>query len=151
MWADPNVTRFIGSPSALQQSWSRMRGYAGLWAYLGYGYWVIEEIATQTFVGEVGFADFKRDIAPSMCDVPELGWALVSSAHGKGYATEAARAALDWGDANLPSLRTVCMIDAENRASLRVAEKCGFSHFDSTVVGENVVMFFERQRDGSAT
>ncbi len=149
MWADPEVTRFIGSPSSLQQSWSRMRGYAGLWLHLGYGYWAIEEAVTQTFIGEVGFADFKRDIAPSMRDVPELGWALTSDAHGKGYATEAACAALVWGDANLPSARTVCMIDAENRASLRVAEKCGFAQFDSAVVGENVVMFFERRRDGS--
>jgi RimJ/RimL family protein N-acetyltransferase len=151
MWADPEVTRFIGAGAAstLQQSWARMRGYIGLWEYLGFGYWAIEERATGRYIGECGFADFKRDVAASMRDVPELGWALVASAHGKGFATEAVLAATAWGDAHLLSDRTVCMIDAENRASVRVAEKCGFSQFDSSLLGETSALFFERRRNVS--
>lgn len=149
MWADPEVTRYIGVASTLQQTWARMRGYIGLWEYLGFGYWAIEERATGRYIGECGFADFKRDIAASMREVPELGWALVAPAHGKGFATEAVMCATAWGDANLQSKRTVCMIDVENRASVRVAEKCGFAEFDSALIGETSALFFERHRNGS--
>lgn len=141
MWADPLVTRFIGGkPSTVQQTWSRICAYGGHWALMGFGYWAIEERASGAFVGEIGFADFKRDIAPSMQNVPELGFALVSSVHGKGYATEAVRAVLSWGDEHLPSSRTVALINETNAASLRVVEKCGYEIAErSTFNGEPVV------------
>ncbi len=145
MWADEIVVKHIGGrPSTRPQAWARVLTYAGLWATLGFGYWAIEERSTGRFVGEVGFADFKRDIAPSMRDVPEVGWALVPSAHGKGYATEAVAAALAWGDANLASARTVCLIGPENLASIRVAQKCGFAPFESSSYNDQPVLFFER-------
>ncbi len=148
MWADEIVVRHIGGrPSTRPQAWARILSYAGLWAMLGFGYWAIEERSTGIFVGEVGFADFKREIAQSMRDVPEAGWALVPSAHGKGYATEALGAAIAWGDANLASARTVCMIDPENAASIRVALKCGFAQFESASYNDQPVLFFERLRD----
>ena len=62
--------------------------------------------------------------------LPELGWVLATRVHGKGYATEAVRAAIAWGDANIRSSgsglgRTVCIIHPEHARSIRVAEKCG--------------------------
>ncbi len=127
MWADPVVVRYtIGSPSTPQRSWQRILMYRGLWAMLGFGYWAVEEKASGRFIGEVGFADFKREIQPSIHGVPELGWALVASAHGKGYATEALRAAVAWGDSRFRDARTVCIIHRDNAVSLRVAEKLGF-------------------------
>ena len=151
MWSDPNVTRFIGGkPSTEQQTWSRLLGYAGHWAMLRFGYWAIEEKASGAFAGELGFADFHRDIEASMRDVPELGWALTSSVHGKGYATEAVRAVVAWGDAWLESARTVCLIDPENLASIRVAEKSGYREFERTVFNGHPSVFFERRaRRGS--
>ncbi len=148
MWADPDVTQHIAGPQTRTQSWSRMRGYPGLWEYLGFGLWAIEELASGLFIGELGFANFKRDIVASMQNAPELAWVFVRSAHGKGYATEAARAAIVWGDAHLASERTVCMIAPENRASIRVAEKCGFMQFASGTYGDTPALFFERYRDG---
>jgi len=72
MWADPIVTRFIGGkPSTQQQTWARVLGYVGHWSLLGFGYWAIEEKASGRFIGEIGFADFKREIAAPMKDVPE--------------------------------------------------------------------------------
>ena len=60
---------------------------------LGFGYWVVEEKTSGKFAGEVGFADYKRDMQSSVKELPEMAaWA-----HGKGYATEAAKAALRWG------------------------------------------------------
>lgn len=145
MWSDPQVVRFIGGkPSTPQQTWMRLLAYAGHWSLLGFGYWAIEDRQTGAFVGDVGFADFKRDVAPSMRGVPEIGWALATPFHGRGYGTQAVRAALRWGDENLPSARTVCLIDAENAPSIRVAEKCGYRAFDRTAYDGRTTLFFSR-------
>jgi RimJ/RimL family protein N-acetyltransferase len=144
MWSDPVVTRFIGGkPSTEQQAWSRLLNYAGHWSLMGFGYWVVEEKASQRFIGELGFANFRRPLEPAMTDFPELGWAFATSYHGKGYATEAARAALAWADRRFES-RTVCLIDAENLASIRVAEKCGYTEFKQTLFNERPTVFFQR-------
>src|SRR5487761_1892271 len=74
MWSDALVYRYIlPAPSTEAQAWSRILGYAGHWALAGFGYWAVEERATGTFVGEIGFADFKRDVTPSIRGVPEMG------------------------------------------------------------------------------
>jgi RimJ/RimL family protein N-acetyltransferase len=147
MWADPLVTRYIGGrPSTPEETWARVLRYAGLWALLGFGYWVVRERGSGRFVGEVGFADFRRDVTPPLGGAPEVGWALATWAHGQGFAMEAIRAALSWGDAHLAAARTVCMIDPGNEASVRVAEKCGFRELGrATYKGEDELLF-ERPR-----
>ena len=136
MWADPLVTRYIGGRVfSNEEVWARMLRYAGHWSWFGFGYWLVEEKHTGRFVGEVGFADHKRELAPStrepsvevpIQDSPELGWALATAMSGKGYATEAARAAIEWFEAHHQTLSTVCLIAPGNTASLRVAAKCGY-------------------------
>jgi len=86
---------------------------------------VVEEKKTGNFIGEVGFSDYKRDL-PALKGLPEMGWVFSSQACGKGYATEAVRAAVAWGDTRFRSARTACIIDPENLKSIRVAEKCGY-------------------------
>jgi RimJ/RimL family protein N-acetyltransferase len=126
MWADPRVVRHIsGKPSSREESWARLLRYAGHWALLGYGFWMIEEKANDRFVGEGGFGDFKREFDPPF-DAPEQGWALTPSAHGKGYASEAVAAMLAWGEAHFARRDFVCMIAPENGPSLRVAAKAGY-------------------------
>jgi RimJ/RimL family protein N-acetyltransferase len=143
MWADPAVVKYIGGvPSTEQRAWSRLINYCGLWRLLGFGYWVVEEKSGGAFVGELGFADFKRDIDASMRDVPELGWALLPEFQGRGYATEGLNAALAWGDEKFT--RTVALIEPDNVASFRVAEKCGFKEFLQTKLNAASVTCFER-------
>ncbi|NIA71188.1 GNAT family N-acetyltransferase [Pelagibius litoralis] len=142
LWGDARVTRYIsGKPSSPSESWARMMNYAGHWALLGFGYWLVEESESGRFVGEVGLADFKRDIKPDFEGAPEAGWVLTPSAHGKGYATEAVRAALTWGEETLGMKRSVCILDPQNDASVRVADKCGFTFFTETeFMGDRVVL-----------
>jgi RimJ/RimL family protein N-acetyltransferase len=145
MWGDPIVTRHIGGkPFSAQNVWSKILRYAGHWVLLDFGYWVVEERATNRFVGEVGFADFKRDIDPPFDGTPEIGWALAPRAHGLGYATEAVQAALGWADRRWPGERTVCMIDPDNASSLRVAEKCGYREYARTSYLGSPTILFER-------
>lgn len=127
MWSDPQVVRYtIGEPSPPQRTWLRLLGYRGHWALLGFGYWAVEEKASGRFIGEVGFADFKRAMNPPIEGMPELGWALAPWAQDRGYATEALTAAVEWGDERFQSMPTVCIIHRDNRRSFRVAEKLGY-------------------------
>jgi len=134
MWADPLITRYIGGkPLTREEVWARILRYVGHWSWLGFGHWAVEEKSTGKFIGEIGFADFKREIEPSIEGVPEIGWVLAARAHGKGYATEAVRAAIGWGDKHFGSSPTVCLIHPENLASMRVAEKCGYQALQQTL------------------
>jgi RimJ/RimL family protein N-acetyltransferase len=145
MWGDPAVTRFIGGRAfPRDEVWTKLLRYVGHWAAMGFGFWALEDKATGRFLGEVGFADFKRDLEPSIEGTPEMGWVLVPSAHGKGLATEAVRAALAWGKQTLPSQRTVCLISPENVASIRLAEKCGYREFHRTTYKNQPTVLFER-------
>jgi len=147
MWNEPAVMRYTGGHPAIEQRvWMRLLGYAGLWSLLGFGYWALEEKETGAFAGELGFADYKREIAAPMRDVPEAGWVLVPRVHGRGYAKEAVRAVVAWGDEHLASARTVCMIDPENVASIRVAEACGYRVFERTTFQEHAILCLERLR-----
>jgi len=133
LWADPVVTRYIGGkPLTREEVWAHMLRYAGHWKWLGYGYWLLEEKASGKFVGEVGFADQQREIEPALDAMPEIGWVLSPGSHGKGYATEAVRAAQAWGDRKFGASKTVCLIHPDNLASIRVAEKCGYQEFCRT-------------------
>ncbi len=145
MWAEPAVTRYIGGkPATRQETWTKLLRYAGLWSLLGYGYWALEDRATGGFIGELGFADFMRDMEPSLDGRPEIGWALASHAHGNGYASEAVAAAVAWGDGAFGTVRTVCLIGPENVASIRVAEKCGYREFARAEYKGEATILFER-------
>ncbi|MDE3195025.1 MAG: GNAT family N-acetyltransferase [Acidobacteriota bacterium] len=145
MWADPNVTRYIGGrPLTNEEAWAKLVRYAGFWTLLGFGFWAIEERATGRWVGELGLADFRREMNPPLGNAPEAGWVLASPAHGKGFATEALTAALDWADGNIAADRTVCIVNPENAASIRVALKCGFAEQRRSSYGGSEVVVFSR-------
>jgi RimJ/RimL family protein N-acetyltransferase len=147
MWSDPAVTRYIGGkPSTRQQSWMRMLTYIGHWSLLGFGYWAVEETSTGSFVGDLGFADYRRGAMPSLTGVPEMGWALAPAFHGRGYATEAGLAAIAWADAHFESPRTACLIDCENAPSMRLAEKFGYRTFERANYDGRPTFFLERVR-----
>ena len=145
MWADPVVTRFIGGvPLSEEESWAKFMRIAGHWALLGFGFWAIVEKATAKRIGEAGILDVKRDIVPSFQGVPEIGWGLLPAVHGKGYATEAVRAILEWGEQKFGKVRMVCIIDPENAPSLRVAGRCGFREFARTTYKGDPTIILER-------
>jgi RimJ/RimL family protein N-acetyltransferase len=110
----------------------------------GLGYWIVHERASGRFVGEVGFADWRRAMEPPLDGAPELGWALAPWCWGRGYATEAVVGALAWGDAHLAATRSVCIIDVDNRASRRVAEKAGFREACRTTYHDAPIFLCER-------
>lgn len=145
LWADPEVTRHIGGrPSTQTECWTRLLRYVGHWSLLGFGYWAVEERESGRYVGELGFADFKRELDTGLDRAPEIGWVLAPHAQGRGYATEGVRAALAWGDAHFGGARTFCIVSPENRPSLRVAGKCGYREFARTTFNGQPTIVFVR-------
>jgi RimJ/RimL family protein N-acetyltransferase len=143
--ADPIVARYIGGkPLTEEESWKKFLRYAGHWSLLGFGYWAVEEKETGHFIGELGFADYKRDIRPSLGNTPEAGWIFSPVAHGKGYASEALREVLAWGDARFAEVRTVCLIRPGNAPSIRLAEKFSYKSVRRTTYKDREAILFSR-------
>ena len=150
MWRDPNVTRFIGGrPFTREEVWSRLLRYSGMWAFMGHGFWAIEEKATGQLIGDVGVMEARRDITPSFEGEPEVGWSLSPHVHGRGYATEAVGAALAWADAQLAVSTLICIISPENTPSLRIAAKFGFRERTRTTYHGMPTIQFERSEAAS--
>lgn len=147
-WADPAVVKYIGgTPSSREASWSRLLRYPGHWQMLGFGYWILYEKnngAEGVFAGEIGLADYQREITPSLDGMAEMGWVIAPAFHGKGYAFEAAQAVLKWADTHLDR-QLCCIIDPQHQASIRLAEKCGFvAETDTTYHGSATRIFLRR-------
>lgn len=153
LWADPEVVKYIGGvQSNREKSWTRVLRSIGHWQALGYGYWVVCDRSDGSFLGEVGFANFQRQMTPAFPDVPEAGWVLSPKAHGRGLATEAMTCALQWADSKWDWPQIFALFDPEHLASQRVATKLGFeawgeARYDGTPVQ---VMTRENSSLGSA-
>jgi RimJ/RimL family protein N-acetyltransferase len=145
MWTNPAVTRYIGGRAFTpEEVWTRILRYVGHWTLLGFGYWLVSDKASGAFLGEVGFANFERDLEPSFGDAPEAGWIVTPEARGRGYAMEAIRAAHAWINAAYPARRTVCMIDHDNVISHQIAQRCGYRVWSDTRYHGTPVQLYER-------
>ncbi|MGA9583109.1 MAG: GNAT family N-acetyltransferase [Allosphingosinicella sp.] len=147
-WAsmkDPDVVRFLGGiPQSREETWRKILASPGLWTLLGYGYWVAERREDGAYLGQIGFADFKRDMKPGIENIPEMGWIMSRDAQGRGYATEAVLAALAWADEALGGGEIVAIISHDNAASIRIAEKGGFSRREEAVYKGEPILLFRR-------
>lgn len=141
--ADDRVGKFTGGSRALQDVWFTMLRSHGLWALLGYGYWIAEDRQSGDLIAEVGFADFKRGLEPDISGTPEAGWIVAPDAWGLGYAAEAVSAIHDWLDHARPG-RSTCIINPENSVSIHLAEKFGYAQIAETVMSGETIFVFER-------
>lgn len=125
---DAEVMRFIGDGKRLSrpESWRNMAMILGHWQLRGYGIWAVEERQSGRLVGRVGF--FNPDGWPGF----ELGWLLGRDHWGRGFATEAGRAALDFAFNVLRRDRVISLIHPGNQPSIRVAQRLG-ERFDGLV------------------
>ena len=145
MASDPSVMRHISGAQSREEAWRRMMCGPSSWALLGYGYWALERRDDGAVIGQVGIADFKRDMKPSIEGQLELGYLLAASAQGQGFATEAALAVVGWADRILAARELVAIIGGDNAASIRVVERCGFTQRQpATYRGEPLLLFRRR-------
>jgi len=143
MMGDAAVMHHLGGqPLTREESWRKLLNGAGLWSLFGWGYWAVERRSDGAMIGQIGFADFKRDMTPSIEHLPEMGWLFAAEASGQGFATEAGRAALEWIDSAHGRGEVVAIIAAANAQSIRVAEKLGFGvREEARYKGEPILLF----------
>jgi RimJ/RimL family protein N-acetyltransferase len=149
MLADPATARFItvdGKPVEDEMmGWRHTVVMAGHWAIHGAGMFAVEEKESGKFVGRVG-----PWLPPTWPDF-EIGWGITKTAQGKGYASEAARAAIDWAFANFEIPLVIHCIDRENVASQGVARRLGaVAHKEIELFGHVADMWVTTRQAWSA-
>jgi RimJ/RimL family protein N-acetyltransferase len=123
MLSDPGTARFItadGKPVTDELvGWRNAAIMSGHWVLNGVGMFVVEEKSSGKFAGRVG------PWFPPGWPGFEVGWGISSEFRGRGYAVEAARAAIDWSFATFELNQIIHCIDCENTASQAVARRLG--------------------------
>lgn len=117
--ADAATMRFIGGPQPHHMAWRSFMVMAGAWQMQGFAMFSVIERDTGRWIGRVG--PWQPDGWPGT----EVGWGIVRERCGRGYASEAAAAAIDWAFAELGWTDVIHVIDVGNVASQRVAMKLG--------------------------
>ncbi|MEO6659948.1 MAG: GNAT family N-acetyltransferase [Burkholderiaceae bacterium] len=118
-YSDPECTRFaFGRALAEGESWRAMASMVGHWQLRGFGPYAVVEQASAAVVGTVGLW------FPNDWPEPEIKWALLRKAWGKGFAVEAAKAVQSVAIAHF-GRPPISLIGVQNLASIKVAKAVG--------------------------
>jgi RimJ/RimL family protein N-acetyltransferase len=129
--ADPGVAKTLsvsGRPRNRFEAWQSFTGQVGHWQLRGFGMFNVFERGTGEFVGRIG--PWHPEGWPGL----EVGWSLLSSYWGRGYATEAAAASIDFAFRELGQEEVISLIASENAPSVAVALRCGERRIGETEV-----------------
>jgi RimJ/RimL family protein N-acetyltransferase len=143
MHDEPQVIDKMG-PYTRDAALERLERNECEWREHGYGLVALTERASGQFVGRSGLKYWPQ------FDETEVGWVLHPTFWGRGFATEAARACLDWGFSNLDVAYITAMILPDNVRSLRVAERLGMTPLRSDMLLDLPVIVHSIDRPVSA-
>jgi RimJ/RimL family protein N-acetyltransferase len=123
--ADPRVMEHFPRTQTAEESDRQAAAVAEHFQKHGFGFWAVEVIGAADFVGFVGLSipAFEAHFTPCV----EIGWRLAFEHWGRGYATEAARAALDCGFRRLGLEEIVAFTVPANRRSMAVMQRLGMT------------------------
>lgn len=128
--ADPDVMRYLsGEPQSRAEAWRTMAMIVGHWALRGYGFFAVEQKSDRRFIGRVGLWN------PEGWPALEVGWTLGKEYWGRGYATEAARAALAYAFITQNVDHMISVIHIDNVASQKVAQRLGETKSERREIG----------------
>lgn len=130
--ADPRVAATLGGVRTEAEVEAYIDRCVNEWSSRGWGQWALFTTESETFVGRCGIRPYTLDGVEEV----ELLYAISSDAWGRGYATEAARAVLDWAWANTDIQSVVAFTLPTNMASQRVMQKSGMN-YEGTIVHAN--------------
>jgi RimJ/RimL family protein N-acetyltransferase len=144
--ADPLVMRFLGGRTRDRaETLIRLEANIRTWHEHGFGMFAAFEKATGAMIGRCGLAFL--DNTPEI----ELGYMLARDFWGHGYATEAARASLQFGFQDRSLARIVAVAHPENQASRHVIEKLGMRFEKNAHFYENDVVYYALTREAWQT
>jgi RimJ/RimL family protein N-acetyltransferase len=141
---DPDVIKYVlqgAAPGGITVAWRNIAMMIGHWHLRGYGPWAVTEKATGDVIGRVGLWN------PEGWPGIELGWIVRRSHWNNGFATEAARAALEWSWDNVDTDHIISVIQPDNARSIRVAEKIGECFERADVLNETTVHVYGIRRN----
>jgi RimJ/RimL family protein N-acetyltransferase len=142
---DEEIMRHIGGKAlGREDSWRRLMAGVGSWMLNGMGPWAVELKSNGRMVGHCGFFEFERAMTPNIVGEPEMGWIFDSSVHGEGIAFEACSAALAWADREIAVESYPAIIDLENFASIKLAERLGFIRQADATYRDASIAFYRR-------
>lgn len=92
----------------------------------GWGKWAVSLLATGEFIGRIGLeeTDFQAPFSPNI----ELGYRIAYNFWGKGYASEGAKAALEYGFKQIGLGEIVAFTSVLNQRSQCVMRRIGMYH-----------------------
>ncbi len=124
---DPEVMRHIGDGSVrtADEASRAIERFEEDWARRGFGLFAVEVKESGTFIGFTGLS--APEFLPEVLPAAEIGWRLARSSWGRGYASEAAGAALAFGTEDLGLTEIVSICQTANGASMRIMEKLGLA------------------------
>jgi RimJ/RimL family protein N-acetyltransferase len=128
MNADAEVMRYYPETWTREQSDAFAQRVMRLIETRGWGFWAVEERASNQFIGFVGLHIPSHELPFSPC--VEVGWRLAKPYWGLGYATEAAQSAISFGFQQLHLKELVAFTAVANLKSRAVMERLGMQ-FDS--------------------
>lgn len=124
--ADPRVTEFFPHVYTRKRSEASAAAIREDLARNGFGWWALEVRGGPSFIGSIALQEvpFQAPFTPAN----EIGWRLGFEYWGRGYATEGARAALDFAFKQLRWAEVVAFTAASNVRSQRVMERLHMTH-----------------------
>ncbi len=123
---DEETVRYIGGEVLDRaRTWRNMAAVIGHWQIRGYGFFSVDSKETGEWVGRVG------PWFPEGWPAPEIGWTIMREHWGKGYASEAAFASLEFARDTLGWESVIHVILDGNEASIGVAKKIGSKYLRS--------------------
>jgi RimJ/RimL family protein N-acetyltransferase len=132
---DPEVTQFI-RPLDRAAAKERLYRDEDEWLRRGHGILAVLDRESGAFLGRCGLKYWPQ------FDETELGWVLRRDAWGRGYATEAGQACIEWGFSEFDVPYLTAMINSGNVRSIRVGERLGFTRLrDDVLLGDPVVVY----------
>lgn len=122
---DPRTNRFNPDPPGVARASEMFTAWLAHWAERGFGYLAVTEPGGKEVIGVCGvrLREFHGE------KVLNLGYRFRPSAWGKGYAVEAGTAVLEWCAREQASLPVLASVNVDNKPSLRVAERLGFTGY----------------------
>jgi RimJ/RimL family protein N-acetyltransferase len=123
--SDPKVMATLGPVMSRTETAALIERVSGLEARDGHTFWALERKEDGRLIGWCGVI---RGTAGPIDGKAEIGWRLASDCWGYGYASEAARATLDWIFANLADAAAWAITHTGNHRSRAVMERLGMTY-----------------------
>ena len=145
MCSDERFMKYLGGKTfTKEQTWENIAIIQGHWLLRGYGIWAIEFTKTGELLGRAGLLNLYNWPGIEVC------WALSPNQWGKGYATEAAIAAIEWAFNNKITDSLISLIHQNNTKSENVAQRAGETFKELISFKDHPTTIYEIQKTNYA-